>query len=400
MFNVEYNRNGGLNLTESYVVGLMSGTSLDGIDAAVVKIVEDDNGIRLDPFHFLTLPYSADLKEKLLQLCDPDTARLEDLSAMNMLLGERFAEAALSAIKAAGLTQKDILLVSSHGQTVYHQPTPITIVGSEVTSTLQIGDIGVIAERTGIMTVGDFRTRDMAAGGQGAPLVPYADYLLFKKEDFGRVLVNIGGISNLTILPKNSSEKEVLAYDTGPGNMIIDSFTQWATDGKQTYDKDGAMAAKGSINQAWLNELVSHPYYFESPPKSTGRELFGIHYAKKLWKEAEDHSINHLDKIATVTELTAITVAIEINKFIEQASIEEVLISGGGRYNKTLMDRFTYHLPANITIQGTDEYGVPSDAKEAMVFALLGYQCYHKKTNNLPSATGANHPVIMGKIAW
>lgn len=378
----------------------MSGTSLDGIDAALVKISRDEDEIHVEPVHFTSVPFTQELKKEILQLCDPETSRIENVSTMNFVLGELFADAALRVIHESGMKREDILLVSSHGQTIYHQPERVSLAGYQSASTLQIGDISVIAERTGIMTVGDFRTRDMAVGGQGAPLVPYADFLLFKEKQLGRVLVNIGGISNITILPKNCSETDVFAYDTGPGNMIIDAFTEWATKGEQSYDKDGALAAKGKVNEPLLAELLQHPYFKQSAPKSTGRELFGIDFAKKLWEKAESLKLSDVDKMATVTEFTAITLAQEISKFVEQAQIKEVLISGGGRFNSTLMSRIAFHLPKEVEIKGTEEYGIPSDAKEAIVFALLGYQCYHKTPNNLPSATGAKRSVVMGKIAW
>ncbi|MFC0302127.1 anhydro-N-acetylmuramic acid kinase [Virgibacillus soli] len=381
-----------------YAVGLMSGTSLDGIDAAVVKITETEEKPNIQLVHFLSSSYSQKMKEEILALCDPQKAKVEDISTMNMLLGEMFAEAALKAIHDAKLLPEDILFISSHGQTIFHQPKPKVIAGKDITSTLQIGDIGVIAEVTGITTVGDFRTRDMAAGGQGAPLVPFADYLLFKEKEYGRVLVNIGGISNFTILPKDCQESDVIAYDTGPGNMIIDAFVYWATEGMQTYDKDGARAAAGNINEEWLQELLQHEYYGLPYPKSTGREMFGTEYARALWEIKSNMHVN--DKIATVTDLTAKSIAQEIRKHADKSNIKEVLISGGGRYNQTLMERIAFHLPKGITVAGTEKYGMSADAKEAITFALLGYQCYYRKTNNLPTATGATKPVVMGKIAW
>ena len=381
-----------------YAVGLMSGTSLDGIDAAVVKITETEEKPNIQLVHFLSSSYSQKMKEEILALCDPQKAKVEDISAMNMLLGEMFAEAALKAIHDAKLLPEDILFISSHGQTIFHQPKPKVIAGKDITSTLQIGDIGVIAEVTGITTVGDFRTRDVAAGGQGAPLVPFADYLLFKEKEYGRALVNIGGISNFTILPKDCQESDVIAYDTGPGNMIIDAFVHWATEGMQTYDKDGARAAAGNINEEWLQELLQHEYYGLPYPKSTGREMFGTEYARALWEIKSNMHVN--DKIATVTDLTAKSIAQEIRKHADKSNIKEVLISGGGRYNQTLMERIAFHLPKGITVAGTEKYGMSADAKEAITFALLGYQCYYRKTNNLPTATGATKPVVMGKIAW
>ena len=384
----------------TYVVGLMSGTSLDGIDAALVELSEQEDSLDLRLCHFVTVPYSTNVKDKLMELCIPNQANIVDISTLNMLLGELFAKAALTVINEAGLTNQDIKLISSHGQTIFHQPEPMVIDGHEVISTLQIGDISMIAERTGILTVGDFRPRDMAAGGQGAPLVPYVDHLLFKEKDFGRALVNIGGISNITVIPINGAETEVVAYDTGPGNMIIDMFTNWITSGKQTYDKDGAIAAKGKVNETWLNQILEHEYFTLAPPKSTGRELFGKAFAIGLWEQAEGHGINDLDKLATVTALTAKTIAAEISRNLESKDIREVLVSGGGSYNKTLMKMLADFLPDDIVVDTTEYLGMPQDAKEAIAFAILGYQCYMQRTNNLPSATGATHPVVMGKMAW
>lgn len=383
---------------EHYVIGLMSGTSLDGIDVAIVKLT-DKNDIKLDLVHFQTFPYPEKVKEDIYALCNPKTSRVDRLSGMNMLLGELYADASLRAIEKAGLNPKDILLISSHGQTIYHQPTPAAVGGQHITSTLQIGDIAVVAERTGITTVGDFRTRDMAAGGQGAPLVPYADFLLFKKQEYGRVIVNIGGIANITVLPKAAQKSDVQAYDTGPGNMLIDYFVHLLTDGKRAYDKDGLIAAQGKVDEQWLKKLLSHEYFQADPPKSTGRELFGKEYARQLWKEADEQSIDPVDRIATITELTAVTLCEEINRHMNEAHIEEILISGGGRNNPTLMKRIKTHLNG-VSIKGTDEYGMSADAKEAIIFALLGYQCLQKETNNLPSATGSSKPVVMGKVAW
>lgn len=383
--------------TEKHVVGLMSGTSLDGIDAALVSISEEAGAIQVKPLHFTTLAFSEEIREKILKLCDPKQARIEDISSMNMLLGELFADAAIKVVTEAKKTMDDIDLISSHGQTIFHQPEKVEIAEYSVSSTLQIGDIAVIAERTGVKTIGDFRTRDMAAGGQGAPLVPYADDLLFRKNEFGRVLVNIGGIANITVLPPGTSGDSVLAFDTGPGNMMIDAFASWATNGQQTYDKNGSIAACGQVNEEWLQQLLAHDYYKLTPPKSTGRELFGIEYARKLWEET---NLPEADKLATITELTARTLASDISRFIESCQIKEVFVSGGGWHNSTLINGLKRNLPDSITIESTDALGISGDAKEAVVFALLGYQCWQKRPNNLPSATGANKPVIMGKIAW
>ncbi|MEH7222314.1 anhydro-N-acetylmuramic acid kinase [Bacillus sp. JJ1566] len=385
-------------MSQKLVVGLMSGTSLDGLDAAVVNISESENQkIQVKLIHFSTLPYSETMRERILALCDPNRARLEDISLSNMLLGELFAKAAIKVVTEAGLEMKDVDLISSHGQTIFHQPEGKKTEGYNLTSTLQIGDIAVIAERTGVMTVGDFRTRDMAVGGQGAPLVPYADDLLFRINSNGRILANIGGIANITVLPPIESNDQVLAFDTGPGNMLIDAFATWATNGKQTFDRNGELAAKGKVDEKWLEELLDHDYYRLAAPKSTGRELFGLDYAKVLWNAKADLAPG--DKVATITELTARTIAEECKRFIDSYKISEIFISGGGWYNQTLRKRLQANLPSSVKLGSTDELGLPADAKEAIVFALLGYQCINKRPNNLPSATGAHSPVIMGKMA-
>lgn len=257
-----------------------------------------------------------------------------------------------------------------------------------------------MAERTGITAVGDFRTRDMAVGGSGAPLVPYADHMLYAKEKYGRVLVNIGGISNITVLSKGAIAANVIAYDTGPGNMIIDAFVSWATAGRECFDRNGDIARRGMVDERWLNKLLDHPYFEQNYPKSTGREMFGVGFARKIWEEAESLYINQVDRIATVTALTAKTIAKEILNHSKTAYVKEVLISGGGRNNQTLFNSIQEYLPKDISVVGIEEYGMVADAKEAVIFALLGYQCFKKKTNNLPSATGATKEVVMGKIAW
>lgn len=383
-----------------YAVGIMSGTSLDGIDVAVVKISEEKDNVQLELKHFDSISYSDKVKQAILALCDPNQATIQMISSMNMLLGRLYGDAALTVIKDAGLRPEEIAFISSHGQTIFHQPEAITIGGHHVISTLQIGDISTIAEQTGITTVGDFRTRDMAVGGQGAPLVPYADYLLFRDKEIGRVLVNIGGITNLTILPANGDEKQVKAYDTGPGNMIMDYFANRITNGEHSYDKDGAIAASGKVIDDWLEDLLNEPYYALAPPKSTGRELFGEDYASKLWDTADKLSISLPDRMATLTKLTAITLTDQIKAHIPSASIREVFISGGGCYNPTLMKEIESGLPTDVRLRKMDEIGMPADAKEAMVFALLGYQYLNKRTNNFPPATGAKRKVMMGKVAW
>src|SRR5699024_575680 len=233
----------------------------------------------------------------------------------------------------------------------------------------------------------------------GAPLVPYADYMMFKDGHTGRVLLNIGGIANMSVLPANAHESDVFAYDTGPGNMLIDAFAKWATDGEQTVDKDGLLAAKGVINEEWLCDLLHHEYFTRPSPKSTGRELFGEQYAIKLWDEAERKKIRVFDRLATITELTTRTIANEIKHCAKKYHLADDLVSGGGRDNPVLMDRLDDNL-SDMLVMTIDKENMNADAKEAMVFALLCYQCYHKRTNSIPTVTGATHPVVMGKIVW
>lgn len=390
-----------VNIKESYVVGLMSGTSLDGVDAALVKIIESDGKnkkFQTQLIHFITIDYPAYIQTELLKLCDPESARLDVISKMNMYLGEIFADAVFKVISESSVSTSDVGLISSHGQTIYHQPNPKLIDEKQITSTFQIGDINVISERTGITTVGDFRTRDMAAGGQGAPMVPYFDFKLFRSTHMKRVLLNIGGIANLTYLPKSACDYNVFAYDTGPGNMIIDAFAKWITDYNQPVDWNGQLARQGEINEKWLSHLLDHEYYNFSPPKTTGRELFGERHAAKLWEDAERIGVSKLDRIATITELTALTITNEIKKMNEGADNLEVLSSGGGVNNNFLMERLRGHLPT-INVKKIDDEEITADSKEAIAFALLGYQCYHNRTNNLPNVTGASNASVMGKLA-
>ncbi|GEL77762.1 anhydro-N-acetylmuramic acid kinase [Tenuibacillus multivorans] len=381
------------------VCGVMSGTSLDGVDVAIVHFENIEDDLQFELKYFTTIPYTHDLQKRLQSIVQL-TSQSPDISSMNMLLGETYAKAVNQAIEQSGLEKHQIDLISSHGQTIFHNPTPTQQDPLHRPNTLQIGDISVIAELTGIPTIGDFRTRDMAVGGQGAPLVPYADYELFRSQDVGRILVNIGGISNMTLLKKGCHADEVIAYDTGPGNMLIDAFVTWHSKGEMTFDEDGQLASQGQVNHQWLNELLKHPYFSERPPKSTGREQFGIDYAKTLWQQAKAKNISELDRIATITDLTAHTLADSLNQHINEDDIKEIYISGGGFRNQYLMARLKEALPEHINLQSTQTLGIDQDAKEAIVFALLGYLGFNRKTNNLPSATGARKSVVMGKISW
>ena len=381
------------------VCGLMSGTSLDGLDIAIVDFSFVDSQVAYELKHFVTMPYSDALTSQLFQLMDP-LAPLHHVSSMNMYLGELYAQFIKDALVDSEIDYESIDLISSHGQTIWHEPTVASQGMFARPNTMQIGDISALAEHACKPVIGDFRTRDMAAGGQGAPLVPYADQVLFQSQMNGRVLVNIGGIANMSVLPPLHSSQEVIAYDTGPGNMIIDAFVVKHSNGKRSYDANGSMAKDGIVHEEWLEQLMAHEYFSLAAPKSTGRELFGSSYADHLWLQGDQYGCSDVDKIATVTMLTAKTLATEIQQHRETHDLKEVFVSGGGVHNKTLMSYLTDLLGNQMVVKASDEIGINSDAKEAIVFALLGYLGFHKMPNNLPSTTGARRQTILGKIAW
>lgn len=377
-------------------VGLMSGTSVDGIDVAIVRIVGRPPQLTVDVLHEATVPFSEAVRAKIFALFDLERAKVAELSDMNFLLGAVFADAVLEVLAQAGIAREEIAFISSHGQTIYHNPVPQEIAGVQVTSTLQIGEASVIAEKTGIPVISDFRVRDMAAGGQGAPLVPFVDALLFAKPGQGRILANIGGIANLTVL----GDEPVLAFDTGPGNMIVDGLVQRLTDGREVYDRDGKLARSGRVLEEYLQKWMALPYFSQRPPKSTGRELFGQACVQQWWQDGLDNGFAPVDLVATATEFTVRTFCQAIRKFVlPHQSIAEVIVGGGGAYNPVFLERMQELLPEQ-KIMRQDAMGISSAAKEAVAFAVLGYECYHQRPNNLTSATGADHPVVMGKIVW
>ncbi|MGQ9881455.1 MAG: anhydro-N-acetylmuramic acid kinase [Armatimonadota bacterium] len=377
------------------VIGLMSGTSMDGIDAALVRIVEADEALQVETLAFRTTAYPPDVQAELMRTVRGET-NVAEICHLNFLLGELFAESALSLMREANLAPNDLLCIASHGQTVWHQSEPIEWQGRAVRSTLQIGEPAVIAERTGVVTVGDFRVADVAAGGQGAPLVPYVDWLLFRQPEEGRILLNIGGIANLTALPANARPEEVIAFDTGPGNALINSAMEIASAGKYRYDPEGSFAQRHPVREKWLQELLQHPYFAQPPPKSTGRETFGEAMVRKLLRRFKVSDAELL--VPTLTELTARSIADSIRQFVlPQMPIARLIASGGGVHNRTLMTRLRNLLP-EIAVETSNRYGISPDAKEAVAFAVLGYQRLHGHPNNLPSATGARHSVVMGKV--
>lgn len=377
------------------VVGLMSGTSMDGIDAALVRIKEEGGYFRTKLIEFDTLPYDNKIRNMIKTLLPSDPGTVTQLACTHYYLGEKGAEAALRVIRKARLTPSDIDLIVSSGQTVCNLQKRVDPFVLKIR--LQIGEISVIAERTNITTVGDFRPREVAAGGEGAPLIPFFDYHTFRDPEQNRVILNIGGIANVTYIPAGSKLDDIRAFDTGPGNMLIDGAVRRLTSGRKNYDKNGRMAARGRINEKVLRKLMKHPFVNGKPPKSAGREEFGKNFLQELLKKVKNYNILKEDIITTVTAFTAEAIATNCKKYL--GPIDEVIVSGGGAYNKTLLSMLQERMP-NIQIATTEKYGIPIKAKEAMGFALLGYCTLNKYPNNVPSATGARRPVVMGKIVW
>jgi anhydro-N-acetylmuramic acid kinase len=374
------------------VVGLMSGTSADGVDAAVVVI--DGGKVRLLAFD--TFAYPAALRRQILGLCRPESARLDDICHYNFVLGEVFAGAVFKLCSKSGISLSSIDLIGSHGQTIYHQPSGKRYGGRTIRSTLQIGEPSVIAQRTGITTVADFRPRDMAAGGEGAPLVPYADYVLFKSKRLTRAVQNIGGIANVTFLPAGCTQDEIIAFDTGPGNMVVDGIVRLITGGGKRYDKGGKVAARGAVDKRLLDELLRHPFFRRRPPKSTGREEFGAAFAEQIYRRADRKGLADADIVATVTALTAKSIAQAYRRFLPIMP-DELILCGGGSHNRTLVEMLHAKMP-NVKMLSTDDFGISVDAKEAVSFAILAWATVKGMTNNVPAATGAKKPVVLGKI--
>ncbi len=374
-----------------FVIGLMSGTSVDGVDVAIVDIEGAPPNLQWRLVHFTTVPYEAHIRERILEVMHPEQGTVDEVCELNAVLGAVFADAALQGIREAGLQPEDIALIGSHGQTVWHAPE------ANPPATLQLGETAFIAERTGIPVIGNFRARDMAAGGQGAPLVAYVDVLLLTHETRVRAAQNIGGISNVTFLPPRARpDLEPFAFDTGPGNALIDLAAARATDNSWHYDKDGLLAMAGHVDRELLAQLLDHPYFLRRPPKSTGRETFGRDFFEKVWVQARKRGLNKVDVVATLTAFTAHSIAHAYRTFLPVYP-DEVIISGGGAHNPVLLGMLRELLaPASVIV--SDAVGIPVDAKESICFAILAYETWHRRPGNLPSATGARRPVILGNM--
>jgi anhydro-N-acetylmuramic acid kinase len=370
-------------------IGLISGTSADGIDAAAVDLWEEEGRLRTQVRGAATLPYPDSVREQLFRAFD-DALTVSQLCSLNAVLGGLFAEAAERAVEVAGLVPGDLAFVASHGQTVWHQPVEDPERGL-VRGTLQLGEAAIIAERLGVPVVSDFRQQDLALGGQGAPLVPYVDHLLFADAGESRAVQNIGGIGNVTYLRAGASRDELLAFDTGPGNALIDAAAARCSDGTLTCDRDGRLAASAPVDAALLGHLLAEPYFSQPPPKSTGRELFSARMVDVLWKKDFPGPV----LVSTLTQLTVESIARAYRKWL--GPVDTVIVGGGGSRNPELMRRLQAALPG-AKVSRHEDFGIDGDAKEALAFAVLGYETLRGRPSNLPSATGAAHPAILGKI--
>jgi anhydro-N-acetylmuramic acid kinase len=355
------------------VAGIMSGTSLDGIDVAIVEI----RGRRVETIGFTSTPYPAAVRAAILGVsnCPTHTAAI---SRLNFQLGELYARAVLAAVKRYGPVE----LIGCHGQTVFHEGR---------SNTLQLGEPAVLAERTGVPVVANFRARDIAAGGEGAPLVPFVDYLLFRHPRRCRVALNIGGIANITVIPAGCGPEEVVAFDTGPGNMVIDALAREFSGGKLNCDRGGRIAESGNVNRPLLDELLRDPYYRRKPPKSAGREQYGAEFVERLRQSGAPLP----DLIATATVLTAATIAIAVQR--AGVGPADLICSGGGTHNPQIMGHLAGFLPG-ASISTSSDHGIDADAKEAIAFAILAHETWRRKPSNLPSATGAGRAVVLGSI--
>ena len=388
------------------VAGVMSGTSADGVNVALVQI--DSAGasassrahsakrqaIRL--LGHSEFPYSGEIRAAVLAEMNARHARVADLARLNSLLGELYADAVLAAQRKF---RAKVDLAGCHGQTLYHQGEAESFLGKKICTTWQTGEAAVISARVGVPVVSDFRPADMAAGGKGAPLVPFLDYVWFRDDRIGRIAQNIGGIANLTAIPAGAKSDQVLAFDTGPGNMVIDAVTQELFN--RTFDQAGKIAASGEVIEPVLKRLLNAPYFRAKPPKTAGREEFGREFVRDFLRMCG--RARKQDVVATATALTARSISDAVTRFVlaQSGAFRELIVSGGGAKNATLISMLAEELaPTGVMVRFSDEFGLPSEAKEAVAFAVLAYETWNRRPSNVPSATGAKRPAILGKISY
>jgi len=381
------------------VAGVMSGTSADGIDVAVVRIAPRKNKPHLTLLAHEAFPYPAPLRRAVLAAMNASSTSTAELARLNWRLGLAYADAVLATIKRHRLK---LDLLGCHGQTLYHQGRPEPYAGTKFACTWQAGEAAAIAAAAHVHVVSNFRAADMFAGGEGAPLVPLLDHVLFADPKRARVLQNIGGIANLTAIPAGGYGKQIIAFDTGPGNMIIDWLAQKLF--RKRYDRNGSIAARGVVIESVLSECMRHPFFKLKPPRTTGREQFGREYSAKFLALCRRQSRKPEDAIATATAFTAESIAQSYRQFarpcMKRAPVDYI-VSGGGAKNATLIKMLAERLePMGCTLQTIDAFGIPSEAKEAAAFALMAYMTWHYLPGNVPSATGAKRPVILGQMAY
>ena len=383
-------------ITKPYrlVIGFMSGTSADGIDAVLAEIYGHGTATRVKQRDFVFIPFAPEVRAEILRLASGGSAAAADFCRMNFLLGELYCEAELC--RHAGVNKADIDLIGNHGQTFWHIPNEEEYLGHRLRSTLQLGEDAMLAEEFSCPVVGDFRVRDMAAGGLGAPLVPYTEFLLYRSETEHTALQNIGGIGNITLLPAGCALPDVTAFDTGPGNMLIDAAIARITNGEKRYDANGAMAASGRVSEALLAQLMRDPYLSRRPPKTTGREHYGAAFVDGIFAAANERKLSDADILATVTDFTAQTIAAAIRDFCAVRPAR-LIVGGGGSRNGTLMADIAAALP-DVRVLTNEDLGFDGDAKEAVAFAVLANEAIFARCSNAPGATGARHGAVLGKI--
>jgi anhydro-N-acetylmuramic acid kinase len=384
------------------VLGMMSGTSADGIDIALVKISGAPPNLKIKLQGHTKQSFPPAIRTEILRVAEQNPLSPGEFSQLHARLGQLYAEAALNACKKLKVSPRKIDLIGNHGQTIFHQGQPVNFLGAKTASTLQIGDGSTIAALTGITTASDFRPADIALGGQGAPLVPFADYALYRHKKLGRISLNIGGIANITVIPANAKPSDVFAFDTGPGNMLIDSLVQHFTHGRQRYDKNARLAWKARTGESpVLSELLKEPYVLLPPPKSTGREYYGASYLKKVLQMGQRYHRSQNDLIRDATLFTAASIRFAIEAFaLPHSKVDQIIVSGGGAKNPLIFSLLSDFYAANgIEVVKSDHLNVPTDAKEALAFAILAYETFHQRPSNIPTATGASGPAILGKIS-
>jgi anhydro-N-acetylmuramic acid kinase len=385
------------------VAGIMSGTSADGINVALVRLADPQSAAtaRFELLGHAEYPYSRRVRAKVLAGMNAERASVADLARLNFLLGELYSDAVLAAARRFHVK---VHLVGCHGQTLYHQGEPQLFLGRKIAVTWQTGEAAIIAARIGVPVVSDFRPADMAAGGKGAPLVPFLDYLLFRDARIGRIVQNIGGIANLTAIPANGAANDVVAFDTGPGNMVIDSVTELLFG--RLYDRDGKIAASGKVLDKVIRKTLRRTFFRQEPPKTAGREEFGQQFVREFLRSCRGCS--RRDVVATATALTAKSIADAVRRYTSQngasgrtRAFSEMILSGGGTKNKTLVKMLAAEVaPLGVRLRLSDEFGLPSAAKEAAAFAVLAHETWHRRPSNIPAATGAKRAAVLGKVSY